>query len=45
MRAIIAEINNQNENFMQDFDKDGDGFLTIEEMIELVTTIATNASG
>ena len=34
--AILTSNNDQTENYFNDFDKDQDGFLTIDETIALV---------
>ena len=36
MFAVIITCNNQSESYIHDFDKDQDGFLTLEEVIQLL---------
>jgi len=39
--AIMTSNNNQSENHLIDVDKDNDGYLTIDEVIGLVITMAS----
>lgn len=38
--AIVNQNNNQSEDFLQEQDKDNDGYFTIDEVIGLVIAIA-----
>lgn len=40
--AIAKSNNNQSENYLQDYDKDGDDYLNIEEVMGLVCTLASS---
>lgn len=42
--AIAKSNNNQSENYMIDHDKDQDDYLTIDEVMGLVITMATQTS-
>ena len=40
--AIAKSNNNQSENYLNDHDKDQDNYLTIDEVMGLVITMATS---
>ena len=39
LTSVLKTLNNQCENFINDFDRDQDGYLTIDEILDLVINI------